>query len=69
MTEVELVFGWDYWRKGLEVLTWARLNCPSYLSNGGVRYQDGALIGFKFKDPHDATLFALRWAELVDQDD
>jgi hypothetical protein len=69
MTTVELVFDQDYFEKGMEVLAWAKAHCPGYEDNHGISSMGGALIDFEFNNEHDATLFALRWAELIDRDD
>ena len=49
-----------------EPLTWAKENCPSYITNdlhrGGYNTYDHTCIDYFFGDEKDALMFALRWA-------
>ena len=41
--EVDLVFDGDPHEQGKPILAWVKKHCPSYVKNGGVRYNSGAL--------------------------
>lgn len=48
-----------------EPLTWAKENCPSYISNDlhhdGYTTYDHTKIDYQFGDEKDALIFMLRW--------
>lgn len=48
-----------------EPLTWAKENCPSYISNDlhmdGYNTYDHRRIDYHFADAEDAVMFMLRW--------
>ena len=48
-----------------EPLTWAKENCPSYITNDlhqdGYNTYDLKKIDYFFSDTADAAMFALRW--------
>ena len=48
-----------------EPLTWAKENCPSYISNDlhmdGYNTYDHKRIDYHFADAEDALMFMLRW--------
>lgn len=50
-----------------EPLTWAKENCPSYISNDlhmdGYNTYDHKKIDYFFGNEKDAVWFSLRWAE------
>ena len=61
--EVDLVFDGDPHEQGKPILAWVKKHCPSYVKNGGVRYNSGALITFYFTEEQDATWFQLKYFE------
>ena len=47
---------------GFEALTWAKQNCPSYITNSAV-LKDGLYhYRFYFAQERDQVAFALRWS-------
>ena len=46
-----------------EMLTWARVNCPSYITNDAVKKdRDDWYYRFYFGQEKDYLLFALKWS-------
>lgn len=49
----------------MEVIAWAKQNCPSYITNDmhcdGYNTYDSTKIDYFFADEEDAIMFALRW--------
>ncbi len=58
-----------YDEKRMEALTWAKKNCPSYITNDSTKvvtddvsmYPYEHVINYYFGDEKDANWFALRW--------
>lgn len=58
-------------RRVLEMLSWAKENCPSYITNTSRRKELATgnhisyyvyVIDYHFSEERDATWFTLRWA-------
>lgn len=47
------------WRN--KPLTWAKANCPSYITVDAVRKSDGYYYRFYFGDEQDIIFFKLKW--------
>jgi len=46
-----------------EMLSWAKTNCPSYITNDAVeKYKDDWYYRFHFKEEKDYMMFMLRWS-------
>ncbi len=46
----------------LDILTWAKANCPSYISNTGIlNKNDQSVYTFYFADERDSLTFMLKW--------
>jgi len=47
--------------KSYEPLTWAKRNCPGYITNDAVQKDGVYYYRFYFSNDRDQALFALRW--------
>lgn len=45
----------------IEPLTWAKANCPSYITVDAVRKSDGYYYRFYFGEEQDIIFFKLKW--------
>jgi hypothetical protein len=48
--------------KSYEPLTWAKRNCPSYITNDAVQKGGVYYYRFYFANERDKILFTLRWS-------
>lgn len=47
------------------ILDWAKKFCPSYVTNAGIRHNDGWYYVFYFGNEAEASLFRLKFGEFV----
>lgn len=47
---------------GFEALHWAKMYCPSYITNDVVQIQAQYFYRFYFRKEQDQIMFALRWS-------
>lgn len=49
-------------RVALDILTWAKEHCPSYITNTGIlNKNDDSVYTFYFAEERDSLTFMLRW--------
>lgn len=52
----------DDWQESLPALTWAKRNCPSYITNDAILINGVYHYRFYFGRVQDQFVFALRWS-------
>lgn len=46
---------------GFEALHWAKVHCPSYITNDAIQKQGQYYYRFYFRKEQDQIVFALKW--------
>lgn len=51
----------DGYSSGFEALNWAKIHCPSYITNDAIQKQGQYYYRFYFGKEQDQIVFTLRW--------